>query len=107
MWAVTHEFDGPVKLTGASVVAFWVPHAKVPHGAGGQAHPYLTDVVALQVDEELGLTFDAAVVLGASVAAFGAGRQPLGAHCGKNTKRGRLRSGTADHHNCFPARREF
>lgn len=60
------------ELTGASVVAFWIPHAKVSHGAGGEAHAYLTNVVALQEDEELGLTFDAAVILRASVTAFGA-----------------------------------
>lgn len=60
------------KLTSASVVSFWIPHAKVSHGAGGEAHAYLTDVIALQEDEELGLTFNAAVVLRASVTAFGA-----------------------------------
>lgn len=60
------------KLTGASVVSFWIPHAKVSHGAGGEAHTYLTDVVALQEDEELGFTFNAAVILRASVTAFGA-----------------------------------
>lgn len=70
------------KLTGASVVAFWVPHPKVSHGTGGEAHAYLTNVVALQEDEELGPAFNAAVVLGAPVAAFGAGWRPLGADCG-------------------------
>lgn len=60
------------KLTGASVVSFWIPHAKVSHGAGGEAHTYLTDVIALQEDEELGFTFNAAVILRASVTAFGA-----------------------------------
>lgn len=60
------------KLTGASVVAFWIPHAKVSHGARGEAHAYLTDVIALQEDEELGFTFNAAIILRASVTAFGA-----------------------------------
>lgn len=60
------------KLTSASVVAFWIPHPKVSHGAGSEAHTYLTDVIALQEDEELGLTFNAAVILRASVTAFGA-----------------------------------
>lgn len=70
------------KLTGASVVAFWVPHAKVSHGAGGEAHAYLTDVIALQEDEELGFTFNAAIILRASVTAFGARRRPLSTNCG-------------------------
>ncbi len=70
------------KLTGASVVALWVPHAKVSHGAGSEAHAYLTDVIALQEDEELRLTFNAAVILRASVTAFGAGWWPLCTNCG-------------------------
>lgn len=71
-----------LKLTGASVIAFGVPHAKVSHGAGGKAHAYLTDVIALQEDEELGLAFNAAVILRTSVTAFGARWGPLGANCG-------------------------
>lgn len=74
------------KLTSASVVAFWVPHAEVSHGAGGEAHAYLSDVIALQEDEELGLTFDAAVKLRASFTAFGARWWPLSANCGKTSK---------------------
>lgn len=70
------------KLTGASVVAFWVPHTKVSHGAGGEAHAYLTDVIALQEDEELRPTFNAAVILRASVTAFGARWWPLSTNCG-------------------------
>lgn len=70
------------KLTGASVVAFWVPHTKISHGAGGEAHAYLTDVIALQEDEELGLTFNAAVILRASVTALRARWWPLSANCG-------------------------
>lgn len=70
------------KLTGTSVVAFWIPHPKVSHGAGGEAHAYLTNVIALQEDEELGLAFNAAVVLRASVTAFGAGWWPLSTNCG-------------------------
>lgn len=73
------------KLTDTSVVAFWVPHTKVSHGAGGKAHAYLTDVTALQVHEELGLTFNAAVILGASLTAFGARWWPLSTNCG-NTR---------------------
>ena len=69
------------KLTGASVVAFWVPHSKVSQGAGGEAHAYLTDVIALQEDEELGLTFNAAVILRASFTAFGARWWPLSTNC--------------------------
>lgn len=72
------------KLTGASVVAFWVPHAKISHGAGGKAHAYLTDVIALQEDEELGLTFNAAIILRASLTAFGASWWPLSTNCWKN-----------------------
>ena len=83
------------KLTGASVVAFWVPHPEVSHGAGGEAHSDLTDVVALQEDEELGLTLDAAVVLRASVTAFGARWRPLGANCGNREK------GTGMRNRCF------
>lgn len=70
------------QLTGTSVVAFWIPHPKVSHGAWGEAHAYLTDVIALQEDEKLGLAFNAAVVLGASVTAFGAGWWPLSTNCG-------------------------
>ena len=69
------------KLTGASVVAFWIPHAKVSHGAGGEAHAYLTDVIALQEDEEFGLTFNAAVILRASLTAFGARQRHLWTNC--------------------------
>lgn len=77
------------ELTGASVVAFWIPHAKVSHGAGGEAHAYLTNVVALQEDEELGLTFDAAVILRASVTPFGARLLHLRTSCSNgNTKKG-------------------
>lgn len=80
------------RLTGASVVAFWVPHAKVSHGAGGEAHAYLTDVIALQEDEKLGLTFNAAVILRASVTAFRARWWPLSTNCGKiNREKGRVR----------------
>lgn len=74
------------KLTGASVVALWVPHAKVSHRAGGEAHAYLTDVIALQEDEELGPTFNAAVILRASVTAFGARWWPLSTNCGNNKR---------------------
>lgn len=70
------------KLTGTSVVAFWVPHTKVSHGAGGKAHAYLTDVTALQVHEELGPTFNAAIILRASLTAFGARWWPLSTNCG-------------------------
>lgn len=71
--SVRHEY----KLTCASVIPFWVPHAKVSHGAGGEAHPNLTDVIALQEDKELGFAFNAAIVLRASVTAFGARWRPL------------------------------
>lgn len=81
-----------LQLTGASVVAFGVPHAKISHGAGGEAHAYLTDVIALQEDEELGFTFNAPVVLRASVTAFGARWWPLSANCGNiNTENGPVR----------------
>jgi len=70
------------KLTGASVIAFWVPHTKVSHGTGSKAHPYLTNVIALQEDEELGLTFNASIVLRASVTAFWARWWPFSTNCG-------------------------
>lgn len=73
------------ELTGASVVAFRVPHSKVSHGAGSEAHTDLTDVIALQEDEELGLTLDAAIVLRASVTAFGTRWRPLSTNCGNRT----------------------
>lgn len=80
------------KLTCASVVAFWVPHAKVSHGAGGEAHAYLTDIIALQEDEELGLTFNAAIILRASFTAFGARWWPLSTNCGNiNREKGSAR----------------
>lgn len=80
------------KLTGASVVAFWIPHAKVSHGAGGEAHAYLTDVIALQEDEELGLTFNAAVILRASVTAFWARQWHLRTSCWKiNREKGAVK----------------
>jgi len=67
------------ELTCASV-GLGVPHAEVAHGTGGQAHPYLPDVVALQEDEEFGLTLHAAVVLRAALTALGARRWPVGAN---------------------------
>lgn len=64
----------PAALTGTSVVASVGPDAKVAGGAGGQAHAHLAQVAAGQEHEELGLASDAAVVLGAALAAFGARR---------------------------------
>lgn len=69
------------KLTGASVVAFWIPHPKVSYGTGGEAHAYLTDVIPLQEDEELGLALNATVILGASLTAFGARQRHLKTYC--------------------------
>lgn len=80
-----HYISHKVKLTSASVVALWVPHAEVSHRTGGEAHAYLTDVITLQEDEELGLTFNAAIILRASVTAFGARWWPLGANCGNKS----------------------
>lgn len=71
-----------VLLTCASVVAFWIPHAKVSHRTRGEAHSYLTDVIALQEDEEFWIAFNAAIILRASVTAFGAGWWSLCANCG-------------------------
>lgn len=71
-----------VLLTCASVVAFWIPHAKVSHRTWGEAHSYLTDVIALQEDEELWIAFNAAIILRASVTAFWAGWWSLCANCG-------------------------
>lgn len=76
------------ELTRASVVAFWIPHAKVSHGAGGEAHAYLTNVIALQEDEELGLASDAAVVLRAPVTAFGASLWRLRTGCSNRNRNG-------------------
>ena len=78
-----------IELTRAAV-GFGVPHAEVPHGTRGQAHPHLTDVVALQEDEEFGLALDTAVVLGAALAALGAHRQTLGADWGEGWGRGEV-----------------
>lgn len=86
-WSKVYGTKKHKALTGASVVAFRVPHAEVSHGAGGEAHAYLTDVIALQEDEEFGLTFNAAVILRASVTAFGARWRTLSANCGNiNTR---------------------
>lgn len=82
---------------GASIVAFGVPHAKVSHGAGGKAHAYLTDVIALQEDEELGLAFNAAVILRTSVTAFGARRGPLSADASMPSRLGELQNITVTH----------
>lgn len=73
--------DHKVKLTCASVIALRVPHAKVAHGTGGEAHSYLTNVIALQKDKELWLTFNAAIVLRASVTAFRARWRSLCTNC--------------------------
>lgn len=81
----------------ASVVAFWVPHAEVSHGAGGEAHAYLSDVIALQEDEELGPTFDAAVILRASFTAFGARWWPLSANPSLPSRLGELESFAVTH----------
>lgn len=76
------------ELTRASVVSFWIPHAKVSHGAGGEAHAYLTNVIALQEDEELGLASDATVVLRAPVTAFGASLWRLRTGCSNRNRNG-------------------
>ncbi len=70
------------KVTSGQQIYVNEAHAKVSHGAGSEAHAYLTDVIALQEDEELRLTFNAAVILRASVTAFGAGWWPLCTNCG-------------------------
>lgn len=77
-----------VELTRASVVAFWIPHAKVSHGAGGKAHAYLTNVTALQEDEEFGLASDTAVVLRAPVTAFWASLWRLRTGCSNRNRNG-------------------
>lgn len=76
------------ELTRASVVAFWIPHAKVSHGAGGKAHAYLTNVTALQEDEEFGLASDTAIVLRASVTAFRAILWRLRTGCSNRNRNG-------------------
>lgn len=50
------------QLTRAPVVALGVPHAEVAAGTGGQTHSNLPNVITLQEDEELWVTFDTAVV---------------------------------------------
>lgn len=64
-------------LTLVASIGIRVPHPKVSHWAGGEAHTYLADVVALQEDEEFGLTFNASVGLRAVLTAIRARRRPL------------------------------